>query len=270
MSLRAQTVDGDIEWYMSSIKKLPKLTQPQLQELAVDYYTTGNINSAKKLVESCLRFVVWTAKKYTYYGVSLNDLIQEGNIGVMYAVKNYNPYAGVSLVSFAVYQVRHYIMDYVMKNKYLFKLGTSKMKRKLFYLMHDSNPEAKISQIAEQYNVDPSVVRADLAAMKTIQMVTDQPDSNAGDGFDESYIATIPANSDLTEAWIELEAQEKLAIKLRTEIAKLDQRWQDILAARYCEEPVSLADLGEKYGISFQRVQQIERKAIKRLSEKMI
>jgi RNA polymerase sigma-32 factor len=262
-------VDDDIDWYMDMVDKIPKLSDAQLHELAVDYYTTGNIESAKRLTESCLKFVVWVAKKYTYNGVPLNDLIQEGNIGVMKCIKNYDPYAGVSLVTYAVYHIKSAIMNYVMKNKYLFKLGTTKIARKLFFMMYDPHPEEKIAALSKMHGVSEVDLANELDAMRRIVILRDDRD-DSGDGFEDAYINTIPAVSDMTKLLIEAEEQTVMMMNLQMEITKLNARWQEVLAARYCDEPVKYADLGEKYGVSLQRVKQIERKSIQRLQEALL
>jgi RNA polymerase sigma-32 factor len=253
----------------------PMLTQQEEFDLATRLQETGDIEAAKKLVMSHLRFVIKIARKYSGYGLPQTDLIQEGNIGLMKAVKRFNPNQGARLVSFAVHWIKAEITEYVLRNWRIVKIATTKAQRKLFFNLRSMKKqltwfkEQDIKDIAEELDVKEQTVRQMEARMYSPDeafdaYATDDSDEKA---FSPSqYLADDSTNPEtLVDAHAaEASSHEQLAAAF----AKLDDRSKDILQSRWLnDKKATLHDLAAKYDISAERVRQLEKQAMQRIKQ---
>lgn len=264
---------GTFDAYLNLVRQMPRLTSDQERELTLRFRDHGDLAAARELVMSNLRFVVHVARSYSGYGLSMPDIIQEGNIGLMKAVKRFDPDVGVRLVSFAVHWIKAEIHEYVIKNWGIVKVATTKAQRKLFFNLrkskHDigwlSNDEAKA--IAEDLNVEVSDVYEMEKRLGSPDMSFDMP---LDESAEESYAA--PANylqqhgADpsvlLENADWEGHGQDLLADAL----AELDERSLDILSSRWlADKKATLHELAERYSVSAERIRQLEQNAMKKL-----
>ena len=264
---------GTFDAYLNVVRQMPKLTVEQERELALRFRDDGDLEAARELVMTNLRFVIHVARGYSGYGLSMPDIIQEGNIGLMKAVKRFDPDVGVRLVSFAVHWIKAEIHEYVIKNWGIVKVATTKAQRKLFFNLRKSkrdlgwltNDEALA--IAKDLDVDLSIVYEMEKRLGSRDMSFDMP---VDESTEESYVAPAsylhqhgadPAvlleNSD----WVGHE-QDLLADAM----ADLDERSLDILSSRWLmDKKATLHELAERYNVSAERIRQLEQNAMKKL-----
>ncbi len=264
---------GTFDAYLNVVRQMPKLTVEQERELALKFRDNGDLEAARELVMTNLRFVIHVARGYSGYGLSMPDIIQEGNIGLMKAVKRFDPDVGVRLVSFAVHWIKAEIHEYVIKNWGIVKVATTKAQRKLFFNLRKSksdlgwlsNDEAEA--IAKDLDVDVSAVYEMEKRLGSRDMSFDMP---VDETTEESYVAPAsylhqhgadPAvlleNSD----WVGHE-QDLLADAM----AELDERSMDILSSRWLvDKKATLHELAERYNVSAERIRQLEQNAMKKL-----
>ena len=273
--MEALSPGGDLQAYISSVHSIGILTPEEEKKLAEDLYYRNDLDAARKLVLAHLRFVIYIAKSYSGYGLSEADLIQEGNIGLMKAIRKFNPEMGVRLVSFAVHWVKAEIHEYVLKNWKIVKIATTKAQRKLFFNLRSKKKgldwftEEEIEQVAKDLGVKPSEVREMEKRLSGSDMSFD-PLSDSDDDEatyapsqylqdEDANPADIFENDSLTE--------EKTS-QLYEAINQLDDRSRDILQDRWlADEKLTLHDLAEKYEISPERVRQIEKNAMKKVKQ---
>lgn len=271
------TPGRDLTAYFASINSISMLTPEQERELANQYYYDDNVDAARQLVMAHLRFVVHMAKSYSGYGLPQADLIQEGNVGLMKAVKRFNPEVGVRLVSFAVHWIKAEMHEYILRNWRIVKVATTKAQRKLFFNLRSSkkklgwlnNEEAEA--VAEDLGVDTKVVRQMEGRMSAYDTSFDaEPDSDddalyrAPAYYLEDQSSDIAANIEYAE-WGKIRNNSlQLALK------ELDDRSQDILKSRWLnEDKATLHDLADKYSISAERIRQIEKTAMHKIKTYM-
>jgi RNA polymerase sigma-32 factor len=266
---------GSFDAYMDKVSRIPVLSREDEADLAKRFRNDGDLEAARQLVLSHLRFVVHIARGYSGYGLPLGDVVQEGNVGLMKAVKRFDPTVGVRLVSFAVHWIRAEIHEYVLRNWRLVKVATTKAQRKLFFnlrkmkknlawLSHDET-----LAVARDLKVTPAEVTEMEKRLSARDLSFDPvPDSGSEDG-DETYspAAYLPAPDADPAAQIEnAEWEDTTGDRLAQAMKTLDPRAQDIVVSRWTGEgKVTLHDLAEKYGVSAERVRQIEANAIKKL-----
>ncbi len=264
---------GTFDAYLSVVRQMPKLTVEQERELALRFRDDGDLEAARELVMTNLRFVVHVARGYSGYGLSMPDIIQEGNIGLMKAVKRFDPDVGVRLVSFAIHWIKAEIHEYVIKNWGIVKVATTKAQRKLFFNLRKSKQDLgwlsndEAVAIAKDLDVDVSAVYEMEKRLGSKDMSFDMPVDEA---TEESYVAPAsylhqhgadPAvlleNSD----W-EGHEQDVLADAM----AELDERSLDILSSRWLmDKKATLHELAERYNVSAERIRQLEQNAMKKL-----
>lgn len=263
--------------YVTSVSSIPVLTAEQEKELAERLYYQEDLEAARQLIMSHLRFVVHIAKSYSGYGLPQGDLIQEGNVGLMKAVKRFDPERGVRLVSFAVHWIKAEIHEYILRNWRIVKVATTKAQRKLFFNLRGAKKSLawlsndEVDAIAEDLGVDAKVVRQ----MEGRLSAHDAPfDMGADDDDDSAYQA--PANyledkrQDPVDLLEQQNWQETSNRKLFEAMADLDERSKDILNARWLSEQKStLHDLADKYGVSAERIRQLEKNAMKKIKVAM-
>lgn len=265
-----------LESYIQTVNSYPMLTAEKEKALAEALYRDGDLDAAKALVMSHLRFVVHVARGYSGYGLPMADLIQEGNIGLMKAVKRFNPEVGVRLVSFAVHWIKAEIHEYVLRNWRIVKVATTKAQRKLFFNLRKAKTRLgwfnndEVNMVADQLGVDPSDVRemeSRLAAQDaTFEAPTEDDDREHSPVAPALYLEDHSSNMAQTfedDNW-ESHANDRLARAL----ASLDERSQHIVRSRWLDDDkATLQDLAAHYGVSAERIRQLEKNAMKKLKE---
>lgn len=255
---------GSLEAYSTYVRQIPRLTESEEFALAHQYRDENNLDAAKKLILANLRFVMFIARSYRHHNLPMEDLIQEGNIGLMKAVKRFDPTAGVRLVSFAVSHIKHEIANYILRNGRIVKAVTTKALRKLFFnrssWLKDHMNNKEISAVAEQYKVLVPEVRTIIEYCNGTDCIADGEESPL------TYMAsTIPDPSIIVET-DDIESRRSAALK--SAMDQLSDRSRDIIEQRWLTEgKVTLSDLSVKYGISIERVRQIENKALTELKK---
>tara|TARA_B100000287_G_scaffold115057_1_gene107146 strand:+ start:37 stop:930 length:894 start_codon:yes stop_codon:yes gene_type:complete len=271
----ALTPGGDLQAYINSVHSIGVLTPEEEKKLAEDLYYRNDLDAARKLVLAHLRFVIYIAKSYSGYGLSEADLIQEGNIGLMKAIRKFNPEMGVRLVSFAVHWVKAEIHEYVLKNWKIVKIATTKAQRKLFFNLRGKKKglewftEEEIEKVAKDLGVKPSEVREMEKRLGGSDMSFDplsESDDDEASFAPSQYLEDEDANpADIFE---KESLNEESTSKLYEAINQLDDRSRDILQDRWlADEKLTLHDLAEKYEISAERVRQIEKNAMKKVKQ---
>lgn len=265
---------GNLDSYIRMANQYPMLTPVQEKELAERYYYDEDLEAAKQLILSHLRFVVHIARGYMGYGLPLADLIQEGNIGLMKAVKRFNPEVGVRLVSFAVHWVKAEIHEYVLRNWRIVKVATTKAQRKLFFNLRKNKQrlewfnEADIQRVADELGVSPNDVKEMESRMTGQDMAFDLP---VGDDSDEAYVPSMYIEDDHSNFADELEDEQhsgQATAQLAYALAQLDERSQDIIKTRWLDDnKATLHELAAKYNISAERVRQLETQALKKIKD---
>ena len=268
---------GDLSAYIQTVSTIPILSADRERELAEDLFYNQNLEAARELVMAHLRFVVHIARSYSGYGLPQADLIQEGNVGLMKAVKRFDPTKGVRLVSFAVHWIKAEIHEYILRNWRIVKVATTKAQRKLFFNLRSAkkklawlnNEEARA--VAEDLGVDVRDVRQMESRLAAVDVgfdtdVDDDSPSPAPVQYLEDHSgnpATLLESADWESASTE---------KLVEAMAQLDERSREILQARWLNDEAkqTLHDLADRYGVSAERIRQIEQNAMKKLKASML
>ena len=269
-ALSINNVSRDLE-----VQKYPPILTPEEEyDLAIELYENGSLAAAKKLVMSHMRFVAFIAHGYKGYGLEQADLIQEGTIGLMKAVKRFNPHKKVRLSSFAVYWIRAEIHEYIFKNWKIVKVATTKAQRKLFFKLKKAKSNIFQSLTNEQAKViadDLGVKEKDVIEMESRLQLNDvafEVNDDEDAYMPEHYVADPGKNPE--QLVLSDKSQEDQHKRLYQALSSLDQRSIEILQSRYLkEEKETLHTLADKYGVSAERVRQLENKAIKKLKERL-
>ena len=257
------------------VQKYPPILSPEQEyELAIELYENGNLSAAKKLVLAHMRFVAFIAHGYKGYGLEQADLIQEGTIGLMKAVKRFNPYKKVRLSSFAVYWIRAEIHEYIFKNWKIVKVATTKAQRKLFFKLRQAKShiyQSLTSDQAEEIATNLGVRKKDVIEMESRLQLSDvafEVNDDEDTYTPEQYLSD-PGDTP-EQLLLNDNSQRDQNNKLYQALTTLDERSIDILRSRYLKEKKStLHNLADKYGVSAERVRQLEYKAIKKLKERL-
>ncbi len=269
---------SNLDAYIQAARRVPILTHEEEIQLATDLQETGNIASAQKLVLPHLRFVIKVANNYAGYGLSIADLIQEGNIGLMKAVKRFNPEVGVRLVSFAVHWIKAEIHEYILKNWRIVKIATTKAQRKLFFKLRSQKTRLgwfkseEITHVAETLGV----TRENVMEMENrlnnhdigFNMSSDEDD-------DASYLApenTLVSSTASPEYLLEHnDSEQHNSAQLSEALGNLDDRSKAIVSRRWLNEPkATLQELADEYGVSAERIRQIEANAFKQIKGQFV
>ncbi len=270
---------GTFDSYLNVVGQMPQLTPEQEYDLAVRYRDDGDVDAARELVMSNLRFVAHVARGYSGYGLPLPDIIQEGNIGLMKAVKRFDPDVGVRLVSFAVHWIRAEIHEYVIKNWRIVKVATTKAQRKLFFNLRKSKKglgwlsKDEAEAIAENLDIDLKTVYEMEKRMDGRDMAFDMPVDDAAS--EESYTApsSYLMESDSDPALL-LEKSDWKGYEeqlLAQAMSELDDRSLDILSSRWLsEKKATLHELADRYNVSAERIRQLEKNAMKKLKAAVV
>jgi RNA polymerase sigma-32 factor len=270
---------GNLDAYTSLVHTIPVLTAEEEYDLATRLQQDGDLEAAQRLVLSHLRFVVRIAKGYSGYGLPVADLIQEGNIGLMKAVKRFNPEKGVRLVSFAVHWVRAEIHEYVIRNWRIVKIATTKAQRKLFFNLRSAKQrlgwlnQEEVEAVAEDLGVTPANVMEMERRLAQPDTSFDLPADNDDDENHFSPVAYLaaPEAADPSQQLEQDDFSDYQQQKLSNALATLDDRSRDIIMQRWLndEEKATLHTLAEQYEVSAERIRQIENNAMKKLKKMM-
>ena len=268
---------GSLDHYVQAVSAVSVLTKEEEIELAKRLYSEDDLNAAQELILSHLRFVVHIARGYSGYGLPLGDLIQEGNVGLMKAVKRFDPNVGVRLVSFAVHWIRAEIHDYVLKNWRLVKVATTKAQRKLFFNLRKAKKNLGWLSSTEREAIakDLSVSIEEVSRMEqrlSGRDISYDASSTDDEDFDFSPASYLPSpNSDPAETVENVDWQSNSHDRLTAAVSELDDRSRDIIARRWlAEKKATLHELASEYGVSAERIRQIESNAIKKLKGLMV
>ncbi len=273
-SLPIPSALGSLDAYIGAVHQIPVLTVEEEQALARRFHDGEDLGAARELVMSHLRFVVHVARGYNGYGLPLGDLIQEGNIGLMKAVKRFDPDVGVRLVSFAVHWIRAEMHEYIIKNWRIVKVATTKAQRKLFFNLRRSKKRlgwlnaAEVSAVAKDLNVS----EREVVEMESRLSGRDVGfDASADD--DDERAPPAPAaylmsrDEDPSQAYEREDSASQQLGLLREGLATLDARSRDIVQRRWLDpdSKVTLQELADEYGVSAERIRQVEANALKKM-----
>ncbi|MGC1389218.1 MAG: RNA polymerase sigma factor RpoH [Steroidobacteraceae bacterium] len=268
---------GSLDAYIDRVSQIPVLSKEDEVALATRFRTEADLDAARQLVLSHLRFVVHIARGYLGYGLPMGDLVQEGNVGLMKAVKRFDPTVGVRLVSFAVHWIRAEIHEYVLRNWRLVKVATTKSQRKLFFNLRRMKKnltwlsEEETQAVARDLGVDVSDVREMEQRLSARDMSFDPtPESDE----EETYSPAMYLPASHADPAIEVEREEwdeDSSDRLSIALEKLDERSRNILKRRWMtDDKATLHELADEYGISAERVRQVETNAISKLKGLMV
>ncbi len=262
---------GCLESYNRFVYTIPILTEKEEQALATDFRATGNLDSARKLIVSHLRLVVSIAKKYKGYGLQESDLIQEGNLGLMKAVKRFDPGKGVRLVTFAMYWIKAEINEYVIKNWRIVKIATTKAQRKLFFKLRGlTGGTAKLlDEDIERISSTLEVDKKDIAIMEERMNATDKSVDTVTNPVTQNQYNDLPQFADRSDPLLLLQESESSMVLrngLTRALWRLERRERYIIVNRWLtNNKKTLSLLSDKFGVSCERVRQIEKLALKKL-----
>ena len=270
LPLNTLSPGANLDAYVQAINSIAVLTPEQEQDLAKRLYDEGDVDAARQLVMAHLRFVAYVARSYSGYGLQEADLIQEGNVGLMKAVRRFDPAYGVRLVSFAVHWIKAEIHEFILKNWRIVKIATTKPQRKLFFNLRSAKKrlgwmnEAEIADVARDLDVAPEVVRQMESRMASHDEAFElDPDDE--DGYSPSQYLDDPEIDPATvveESNFEQVQRQRLAAALKN----LDGRSREIVQRRWLsEKKATLRELADQFSISAERVRQLEQNALKKL-----
>lgn len=264
---------GNLESYIRAANAWPMLSADEERALAEKLHYQGDLEAAKTLILSHLRFVVHVARNYAGYGLPQADLIQEGNIGLMKAVRRFNPEVGVRLVSFAVHWIKAEIHEYVLRNWRIVKVATTKAQRKLFFNLRKPSSvwlvnQDEVEMVARELGVSSKDVREMESRMAAQDMTFDMSSDDESDSQPMAPVLYLQdKSSNFADGIEEDNWEDQAANKLTHAMEGLDERSQDIIRARWLDEDnkSTLQELADRYGVSAERVRQLEKNAMKKL-----
>ena len=261
-----------LDYYLAQLRETPLLTKEQEEELFSRLQNADDMDAARKLVMSHLRFVVHIAKTYKGYGLPLLDIIQEGNVGLMKAVKKFDPSKKVRLLSFAIYWIRAEIHEFVLKNWRIVKVATTKAQRKLFFKLRSKKTSSnwlskkEADDIASELNVDAKTVKLMENRLSGTDVAFDPVDDE--DNAPSAYLTQNTNPLSLLEAQ---DSENDNSKKLAEALSELDERSRDIISQRFLSEnKPTLDQLSKKYKVSKERIRQIEEKSLTALKESIL
>ncbi|MEO7067639.1 MAG: RNA polymerase sigma factor RpoH [Rhodanobacter sp.] len=272
-NLQLPSMVGSLDAYISAVHRIPVLSKEEEQTLSRDYLEDGDLGAARKLVMSHLRFVVHVARGYSGYGLQLADLIQEGNIGLMKAVKRFDPDQGVRLVSFAVHWIRAEMHEFILKNWRIVKVATTKAQRKLFFNLRKSKKRlgwlnaAEVSAVAKDLDVPEATVR-EMESRLSGRDIGFEPLSDAGEDAKPAPAAfLVDDGADPYDSVSDNDYSDHRTDALSDALVQLDARSRDIIQRRWLNEDskATLQDLADEYGVSAERIRQVEANAMKKM-----
>jgi RNA polymerase sigma-32 factor len=282
MSTNLQVLDrlvpgANLESYIQAAAKIPVLTVEEERKLSERLHYEGDVDAARELILSHLRFVIHIARSYAGYGLNQADLIQEGNVGLMKAVKRFNPEYGVRLVSFAVHWIKAEIHEFILRNWRIVKVATTKAQRKLFFNLRSQKKRLawlshdELNAVASDLGVEPRVVREMEGRLSSHDTAFDGPQDDDDDNAYQApaYFLEDHRGNPATQ----LEQADWTSDsngRLMSALSELDERSQDILRERWLSDSKStLHELADRYGVSAERIRQLEKNAMKKIRTQM-
>jgi RNA polymerase sigma-32 factor len=272
VNLPVPSVVGSLDAYISAVHRIPVLSQEEEQDLSRRYQEAEDLASARKLVMSHLRFVVHVARGYNGYGLQLADLIQEGNIGLMKAVKRFDPDQGVRLVSFAVHWIRAEMHEFILRNWRIVKVATTKAQRKLFFNLRKSKKRLgwmnaeEVRVVAQDLGVPEATVREMESRLSGRDIGFEAPADADEDAKPAPEAFLIDEGADPYDNVSDADQTDNQLETLSAALQKLDQRSRDIIQRRWLnEDKATLQDLADEYGVSAERIRQVEANAMKKM-----
>ena len=273
LALTWSVPQGSLDAYISGVHALPMLTLEEEQDLALALHENGDLEAARTLVLAHLRFVVRVARGYAGYGLPLGDLIQEGNVGLMKAVKRFDPDVGVRLVSFAVHWIRAEIHEYILRNWRIVKVATTKAQRKLFFNLRSAKKrlgwmnQEEVDAVAADLGVSSAEVLRMEERLAAHDLAFDAPVGDDDEGVVFSPSGFIEDNRYEPAALVEAgQTREDDIARLGAALAALDERSRDIINRRWLQEDkATLQELADEYGVSAERIRQVEKAAMKQI-----
>ena len=265
---------GSLDAYIGAVHQIPVLSVDDEVALARRFRDEDDLDAAKQLVLSHLRFVVHVARGYNGYGLQLGDLIQEGNIGLMKAVKRFDPSVGVRLVSFAVHWIRAEMHEFILKNWRIVKVATTKAQRKLFFNLRKSKTRLgwmnaeEVRAVAQDLNVSEREVLEMESRLSGRDIGFDAPAEADDDHGPPAPVAYLVANDeDPSQAYERADSEDNQLELLRDGLSRLDARSRDIIRRRWldADSKVTLQELADEYGVSAERIRQVEANALKKM-----
>lgn len=271
--MQVPAVTGTLDVYVAEINRFSILTAEEEFRLAVRLKKYNDMEAAEKLVVSNLRFVVKIAHEYRNYGIKLADLVQEGNIGLMHAVKKFDPYRGYRLISYAVWWIRAYIQNYIIKSWSLVKIGTTQAQRKLFFKLSQarkkleslSEKRAEFAEIAESLGVKPEEIAEMDVRMSGRDLSLDASVGEDGDSTHMDYLTY--GGEDQETALIRKEERAIVQHNIAGALEGLNEKESFIIRNRVmAESPLTLQAIGDRYHITRERARQIEKQALRKIA----
>jgi RNA polymerase sigma-32 factor len=271
-NLPVPSVVGSLDAYISAVHRIPVLSQEEEQALSRRFNGDNDLESARQLVMSHLRFVVHVARGYNGYGLQLSDLIQEGNIGLMKAVKRFDPDQGVRLVSFAVHWIRAEMHEFILRNWRIVKVATTKAQRKLFFNLRKSKKRLgwmnaeEVRTVAKDLGVPEATVREMESRLSGRDIGFEAPADADDDAKPAPEAFLIDEGADPYDNVSDADQADNQLDTLSTALRKLDARSRDIIQRRWLnDEKATLQDLADEYGVSAERIRQVEANAMKKM-----
>ncbi|OGT90523.1 MAG: RNA polymerase factor sigma-32 [Gammaproteobacteria bacterium RIFOXYA12_FULL_61_12] len=273
----AMVPTGSIDAYISASYQLPMLSPEEERDFALRLRDQGDLVAARALVLSHLRFVVRIARGYSGYGLALNDLIQEGTVGLMKAVRRFDPDQGVRLVSFAVHWIRAEIHEFILRNWRIVKVATTKAQRKLFFNLRSAKKrlgwfdQEEVAEVAKELGVKPAEVMEMESRLSGQDIAYDTPDSDDEDALGTTPSAYLRDTRMEPLAMLERQDSEEYRLsRLHSALECLDPRSHAILQARWLtDDKRTLHELADEYGVSAERIRQIEKNAMEKIRQRM-
>ncbi len=271
--LQLSLATGSLDSYIQSVNTIPMLSQEEEQDLANRFRKNGDLDAARQLVLSHLRFVVKVARGYSGYGLAQNDLIQEGNIGLMKAVKRFDPAVGVRLVTFAVHWIRAEIHEFIIKNWRIVKVATTKEQRKLFFNLRSAKKrlgwltQNEVNEVAEDLGVKPKTVLEMEKRMNAHDAAFDPGFESDDDDHAFAPSQFLEDKRYQPDTLVEADQYDnQQSDLLHKALCTLDDRAKDIVAKRWLsDKKTTLHDLADEYGVSAERIRQLEKTAMQKL-----
>jgi len=277
LALATSLPTGSIESYITAAYQVPMLSAEEEHELAMRVKQKEDLAAAQRLILSHIRFVIKIARGYQGYGLPQQDLIQEGTVGLMKAVRRFDPDVGVRLVSFAVHWIKAEMHEYILRNWRIVKVATTKAQRKLFFNLRSSKKRLgwfsndEVNSVAEDLGVKPETVLEMEARLNNQDVafdISDDADDDAPQVAPSTWLADTRMEPESTLEKEDLQTQNMA--KLKDAMSKLDERSLDIIQARWLnEDKATLHDLAAKYEVSAERIRQIEKNAMNKIKASM-
>jgi len=271
----ALTSSDSLNLYIQDINKLPLLQKEEEFKLASRYRDQADLSAAEKLVTSNLRFVVKIANEFRRYGLNMKDLIQEGNVGLMVAVKKFDPSKGFRLISYAVWWIRAYIHNYIMRSWSMVKMGTTAAQRKLFFKLRAAKNQVLLpgQSLDEESSLEIAKM-LDLPAEDVLEMderLSSRDfslNTNMNDESDNTFLEMVPSTDNPSEMVLSKDSDSKVGNALKQILPDLDEREELILKERLMsDDEITLQEIGNRFGISRERARQLENRLKKKLKE---